>query len=74
MVEHNLVILCLWKLFGFSAKYRALLRASKLFKQLTILCDQLAIMESQQRQLFKAFPFASDVNDMLWHLFEALNP
>ncbi|XP_034477244.1 uncharacterized protein LOC117783807 [Drosophila innubila] len=72
--EHNLVILCLWKLFGFSAKYRALLRASKLFKQLTILCDQLAIMESQQRQLFKAFPFASEVNNMLWYLFEALNP
>ncbi|KAM8711649.1 hypothetical protein ACLKA7_012200 [Drosophila subpalustris] len=72
--EHNLVVLCLWKLFGFSAKYRALLRGSKLFKQLSILFDQLAILESQQPQHFKTFPFASDLNNMLWYLFEALNP
>lgn len=71
--EHNLAALCIWKLFGFSAKCRALLRGSKLFKQLSVLTDQLGIMELEHPQRFKTFPFAIDLSNKLGHIYKALD-
>ncbi|XP_060652799.1 protein rotatin homolog [Drosophila nasuta] len=70
--EHCLVILCLWKLFGFTAKHRALLRSSKMFKQIDKLKNQLTILESENLKRFESFPFAKDTSDMLGNLYKAV--
>ncbi|XP_017867877.1 PREDICTED: uncharacterized protein LOC108616877 [Drosophila arizonae] len=71
-VEHHLVVLCLWKLFGFSAKCRAMLRGTKLFKQLTILSDHLASLQADRPEQFEAVPFAVELKDLLGKLFDSL--
>lgn len=71
-VEHHLVVLCLWKLFGFSAKCRAMLRGTKLFKQLTILSDHLASLQADRPDQFEALPFAVELKDLLGKLFDSL--
>ncbi|KAH8372375.1 hypothetical protein KR093_011258, partial [Drosophila rubida] len=70
--EHYLVILCLWKLFGFTAKHRAILRSSKLYKQTGRLWDELAVMETDDRKRFKNTPFAKETSAMLGNLYEAI--
>ncbi|EDV99577.1 uncharacterized protein LOC6565415 [Drosophila grimshawi] len=68
-VEHHLVVLCLWKLFGFSAKCRAMLRGTKLHKQLIMLSDHLA---DKQTDAFEKLSFAIELRDLLEKLFESL--
>ncbi|XP_017961813.1 uncharacterized protein LOC108654785 [Drosophila navojoa] len=71
-VEHHMMVLCLWKLFGFSAKCRAMLRGTKLLKQLTILSDHLASLEADRPEQFKSVPFAVELKDLLGKLFNSL--
>ncbi|XP_064542527.1 protein rotatin homolog isoform X2 [Drosophila montana] len=73
-VEHHLVVLCLWKLFGFSAKCKAMLRGTKLHKQLTMLWDHLVAMETERPHQFKTMPFAAELKDLLAKLFDSLQP
>ncbi|KAH8299320.1 hypothetical protein KR044_000386 [Drosophila immigrans] len=70
--EQWLVILCLWKLFGFTAKHRALLRSSKMFKQTDKLWDELTKLDSENRKRYLSIPFAKDTSDMLNNLYAAV--
>lgn len=72
--EHYLAVLCVWKLFGFTAKCRGLLRGTKLLKQLYILWDKLEAMESDQLEQCQMLPFTSELKGVLENLFEALQP
>lgn len=70
--EHYLAVLCVWKLFGFTAKCRGLLRGTKLLKQLYILWDKFEAMESEQLEQCQMLPFTSELKGVVENLFEAL--
>lgn len=70
--EHRLAAIMIYKLFGFGAKYKAMLRGTKLLKLLTALKDQLNALKTEQPDNFAAIPYAGDVAELLGHLFDAL--
>ncbi|KAH8418689.1 hypothetical protein KR222_010623 [Zaprionus bogoriensis] len=72
--EHFLAVLCLWKLFGFTAKCRGILRGTKLFKHLSILLDELTVMESERLEQYQTIAFISELRGVLGHLIEAIQP
>lgn len=72
--EHYLAVLCVWKLFGFTAKCRGMLRGTKLLKQLSILWDKLEATESEQQEQNQILPYTCEFKYILDYLFEALQP
>ncbi|EDW01415.1 uncharacterized protein LOC6561256 [Drosophila grimshawi] len=73
-VEHHLVVTCLWKLFGSSAKWKELsfLRAKKLYQILTTLLDHLTTMQKDRVEDFEKLYYAIDLKDVLEKLFTSL--
>ncbi|ALC40758.1 ana3 [Drosophila busckii] len=70
--EHYMMVLSVWKIFGFCAKYKAMLRGTKLYKQLTILYDHIALLKKERGDYFLRFPYAVELYDLLEKLFKSL--
>ncbi|XP_030382138.1 uncharacterized protein LOC115629744 [Scaptodrosophila lebanonensis] len=70
--EHHLVTLCLWKLFGFGAKYKAMLRSTKLAKQLARLKEQLDFLETQRPENFRKLSHAKELSKIITNLFASI--
>ncbi|KAH8386202.1 hypothetical protein KR200_001026 [Drosophila serrata] len=70
--EHRLATLMLYRLFGFGAKYKAMLRGTKLMRALSHLKDQLAGMKTENPDRFSDIPHAPELFELLTNLFEAV--
>ncbi|KAH8401892.1 hypothetical protein KR009_008527 [Drosophila setifemur] len=70
--EHRLAVLMVWKLFCFGAKYKGMLRGTKLLKLITSLRMQLTQLNSEQPERYSEIPFAADVADLLKNIHESL--
>ncbi|XP_016981301.1 uncharacterized protein LOC108046226 isoform X2 [Drosophila rhopaloa] len=70
--EHRLVVLMLWKLFGFGAKYKAMLRGTKLYKVLTGLRVELTVIYSDNPHKFTDVPYAKEVDELLDGLADSM--
>ncbi|KAH8252247.1 hypothetical protein KR038_011277 [Drosophila bunnanda] len=70
--EHRLAALMLYKLFGFGAKYKAMLRGTKLMRALSHLKDQLTGMKTENPDRYTNIPYATELFELLTKLFEAV--
>ncbi|XP_043644309.1 uncharacterized protein LOC122613943 [Drosophila teissieri] len=70
--EHRLAVLMLWKLFGFGAKYKGMLRGTKLFKLLIGLRVELSVVYSQKKNKYTDVPYAKDLAELLEKLMESM--
>ncbi|XP_068144025.1 protein rotatin homolog isoform X1 [Drosophila tropicalis] len=70
--EQRLVVLMLWKLFCFGAKYKAMLRGTKLLKYLIKLRNHLDETKKEFPEKFINFPYAESLSKLLINLFESL--
>ncbi|XP_017109343.2 protein rotatin homolog [Drosophila bipectinata] len=70
--EHRLSVLMVWKLFCFGAKYRGMLRGTKLLKILTGLRLQLTVLKSEKPDRYSDIPYAEDVAGLLKNIYESL--
>ncbi|XP_039481221.1 uncharacterized protein LOC120445136 [Drosophila santomea] len=70
--EHRLAVLMLWKLFGFGAKYKGMLRGTKLFKLLIGLRVELSVVYSQKKNKYTGVPYAKDLAELLEKLMESM--
>ncbi|EDV56338.1 uncharacterized protein LOC6546831 [Drosophila erecta] len=70
--EHRLAVLMLWKLFGFGAKYRGMLRGTKLFKLLIGLRVELSVVYSQKKHKYTDVPYVNDLAELLEKLMESM--
>ncbi|KAH8271534.1 hypothetical protein KR018_004686 [Drosophila ironensis] len=71
--EHRLAVLMVWKLFCFGAKYKGMLRGTKLLKMLTTLRLQLGAVKSAKPDHFAQIPYAPEVAELLKNINEALD-
>ncbi|KAH8284880.1 hypothetical protein KR054_002223 [Drosophila jambulina] len=70
--EHRLAVLMLYKLFGFGAKYKAMLRGTKLMRLLNQLKDQLVGMKTENPDRFAEITYATELLELLTKLLEAV--
>ncbi|XP_017002729.2 protein rotatin homolog [Drosophila takahashii] len=70
--EHRLAVLMLWKLFGFGAKYKGMLRGTKLFKLLIGLRVELSVVYSENPHKYTDVPYAKDLAELLENLMESM--
>ncbi|EDW85576.2 uncharacterized protein Dwil_GK23155 [Drosophila willistoni] len=70
--EERLVVLMLWKLFCFGAKYKAMLRGTKLLKQLIHLRNHLDKTRIDFPDKVQNIPYAESLRYLLENLFESL--
>ncbi|KAH8347874.1 hypothetical protein KR084_001969 [Drosophila pseudotakahashii] len=70
--EHRLAVLMLWKLFGFGAKYKGMLRGTKLFKLLIGLRVELSVVYSENQHKYTDVPYAKDLAELLESLMESM--
>ncbi|KAH8253058.1 hypothetical protein KR032_003401 [Drosophila birchii] len=70
--EHRLAVLMLYRLFGFGAKYKAMLRGTKLMRALKHLEDQLTGMKAENPDRFPDISYATELSDLLTKLFAAV--
>ncbi|EDV36211.1 uncharacterized protein Dana_GF12844 [Drosophila ananassae] len=70
--EHRLSVLMVWKLFCFGAKYKGMLRGTKLLKMLTGLRLQLTVLKIEKPDRYSDIPYAEDVAGLLKNIHESL--
>lgn len=70
--EHRLAVLMLWKLFCFEAKYKGMLRGTKLFKLLIGLRVELSVIYSEKSNKYTDVPYAKDLAELLENLMESM--
>ncbi|XP_001360846.3 uncharacterized protein ana3 isoform X1 [Drosophila pseudoobscura] len=70
--EHSLVVLTLWKLFCFIAKYQAILRGTKLLKKLSCLQEKLAVVKQERPGFFQELPHASELEELLEKVIDCM--
>ncbi|XP_017115409.1 uncharacterized protein LOC108137959 [Drosophila elegans] len=70
--EHCLAVLMLWKLFGFGAKYKGMLRGTKLYKVLIGLRVDLSDVYADNPHKFSDVPYAKDLAKLLENLAESM--
>ncbi|KMY93168.1 uncharacterized protein LOC6734130 [Drosophila simulans] len=70
--EHRLAVLMLWKLFGFGAKYKGMLRGTKLFKLLIGLRVEMSVVFSETVNKYTGVHYARDLANLLEKLMESM--
>ncbi|XP_017039247.1 uncharacterized protein LOC108086730 [Drosophila ficusphila] len=70
--EHRLAVLMVWKLFCFGAKYKGILRGTKLLKILSGLRAEFSTTSAEQTNEFADIPFAAELAELLENLMESM--
>ncbi|XP_022227754.2 uncharacterized protein LOC111077692 [Drosophila obscura] len=70
--EHSLVVLILWKLYCFVAKYQAILRGTKLMKKLSGLQERLSVVKDERPELFQQLSHAPELEELLGKVIDCM--